>query len=239
MKLDYQNGFGNHFASEAVAGALPQGRNSPQRAAHGLYAELLSGTAFTAPRADNRRSWMYRRLPSAATGAYQPYAQPHWLTGAAGGVAAPPDPMRWHPFAIPDAPTDFVDGLRTVVANGDADAQTGMAALVYGANRSMTQRALVNADGEMLLVPQQGRLRITTELGRARSQPRRDRAAAARPGFQGRVARRPFTRLRRRKLRRAVAPARTRPHRQQRPGQCARLSGAGGGVRERGRRLRD
>ncbi len=159
------SGFGNHFASEAVPGALPLGRNSPQRVAHGLYAELLSGSAFTAPRADNRRSWLYRRQPSVVTGGYQAYEQPLWTSGAAGGVATPPDPLRWLPFPLPDSPTDFVDGLRTVAACGDVDAQTGIGALVYTANRSMGQRALVNADGEMLLVPQQGRLIVTTELG--------------------------------------------------------------------------
>ncbi|MFO1223529.1 MAG: homogentisate 1,2-dioxygenase [Burkholderiaceae bacterium] len=165
-ELRYQNGFGNEFASEAVAGALPQGRNSPQRAPHGLYAELLSGTAFTAPRAANRRTWMYRRQPSALSGAYEPYPQPLWTSGAAGGVDSPPDPLRWNPFAIPDAPLDLIDGIRTVAANGDVQAQTGLGALVYTANRSMSKRAFVNADGEMLFVPQQGRLRITTELGR-------------------------------------------------------------------------
>ena len=164
--LRYQSGYGNEFATEAVAGALPVGRNSPQRAPHALYTELMSGTAFTAPRADNRRTWMYRRQPSVVAGGYTPYAQPLWTTGAAGGVAVPPDPFRWHPFAIPDgASIDFVDGLRTLAANGDAEAQTGMAALVYVANKSMAQRALVNADGEMLLVPQQGRIVLTTELG--------------------------------------------------------------------------
>ncbi|WP_341904502.1 homogentisate 1,2-dioxygenase [Polaromonas sp. YR568] len=163
--IPYLSGFGNEFASEAVAGALPQGRNSPQRAPHGLYAELLSGTAFTAPRADNRRTWMYRRQPSVVAGAYKAYAQPLWTTGAAGGVATPPEPLRWHPLAVPEQPFDFVDGLRTLAANGDADMQTGMAALVYLANQSMTRRALVNSDGEMLLVPQQGRLVLNTELG--------------------------------------------------------------------------
>ena len=88
--LRYQSGFGNEFASEAVAGALPEGRNSPQRAPHDLYAELISGTAFTAPRAENRRTWLYRRQPSVVAGGYQPYAQPQWTTGAAGGVAVPP-----------------------------------------------------------------------------------------------------------------------------------------------------
>ena len=171
MTLRYQSGFGNQFASEAVPGALPQGRNGPQRVAHGLYAELISGTAFTAPRADNRRSWLYRRQPSVVTGGYEPCELPLWTTGAAGGVAVPPDPLRWNPFPLVDAPTDFVDGLRTVAANGDADAQVGLAVLVYTANRSMQRRALVNADGEMLLVPQQGRLLITTELGLLEVQP--------------------------------------------------------------------
>ncbi len=164
MNAEHLAGFGNQFQSEAVAGALPIGRNSPQQAPLGLYAELLSGSAFTAPRADNRRTWLYRRQPSVMAGAYQPLAQPFWKTGAAEGEHAPPDPMRWHPSAIPEEPLDFVDGLRTVVVNGDADAQTGMAAHLVLANRSM-QRAFINADGEMLVVPQQGALTITTELG--------------------------------------------------------------------------
>ena len=167
-----QGGFGNHFASEAVAGALPVGRNSPQRAPLGLYAELLSGTAFTAPRADNRRTWMYRRQPSVVSGAYAPYEQPRWV-GAADGVAVPPDPLRWHPFPLPvdGSAVDFVDGLATVCANGDADAQLGITVLVYLANASMQRRALVDADGELLIVPQQGRLVVTTELGMLEAAP--------------------------------------------------------------------
>lgn len=166
--LRYQSGFGNQFASEAVPGVLPLGRNSPQKAAHGLYAELLSGSAFTAPRAENRRTWMYRRQPSVVVGGYAPYAQPWWKSGAAEGVSAPPDPLRWAPTPVPEAeaqPLDFVDGLRSIVVNGDVDTQVGMAAHIVFINRSMTQRAFVNADGEMLLVPQQGTLAITTELG--------------------------------------------------------------------------
>lgn len=171
-ELTYQSGFGNEHASEAVPGSLPLGRNSPQKVAHGLYAELLSGTAFTAPRAENLRTWMYRRQPSVVVGAYQPLAQPWLKTGAREGAAAvPPDPLRWAPLALPaaadeaDAAQDFIEGLRTYAVNGDPDAQTGMAAHVYLANRSMERRAFVNADGELLIVPQQGRLRITTELG--------------------------------------------------------------------------
>jgi homogentisate 1,2-dioxygenase len=161
----YQTGFGNEFASEAVAGALPQGRNSPQKVTHGLYAELFSGTAFTAPRHANRRTWLYRRQPSVVAGAYQALPQPWLKTGARDGVAAPPDPLRWHPVPIPAEPLDFIDGLRTIVVNGDADAQGGMAAHLYLANRSMDKRAFVNADGELLVVPQQGRITLTTELG--------------------------------------------------------------------------
>ena len=161
----YQSGFGNEFASEAVEGTLPQGRNSPQKVERGLYAELLSGTAFTAPRADNRRTWLYRRRPSVLCGAYQPLPHPALKTGAKDGVAAPPNPLRWHPIAIPETPIDFIEGLRTIAVNGDAEAQTGMAAHLYLANRSMQDKSFVNADGEMLVVPQQGTLTITTELG--------------------------------------------------------------------------
>jgi homogentisate 1,2-dioxygenase len=169
--LRYQCGFGNEFATEAVPGALPQGRNSPQRAPMALYAELISGTAFTAPRAANRRTWLYRRQPSVVSGAYQPYAQARWLTGAPREALIPPEPLRWHPFDLPSEPQDFVDGIRTVAANGDAEAQFGIAAHVYLANRSMERRALVNADGELLIVPQQGRLRLTTEMGVLEVQP--------------------------------------------------------------------
>jgi homogentisate 1,2-dioxygenase len=163
--LLYQTGFGNEFATEAVPGALPQGRNSPQRAPYQLYAELISGTAFTAPRAENRRTWVYRRQPSVVAGAFQPCEQTGWLSGAQPGAVLPPEPLRWNPFDIPADAGDFVDGMRTVAANGNVEAQTGVAAHVYLCNRSMDRRALVNADGEMLLVPQQGRLAIRTELG--------------------------------------------------------------------------
>ena len=165
LNVRYQSGFGNEFASEAVSGALPQGRNSPQRAPHDLYTELLSGTAFTAPRCENRRTWLYRRQPSVVAGHFAAYPQLLWTTGAAGGQAVPPNPLRWRPFQISTEPLDFVDGMHTLVANGCADSQTGMACHVYLASRSMQQRALLNADGEMLLVPQQGRLVVTTELG--------------------------------------------------------------------------
>jgi homogentisate 1,2-dioxygenase len=161
-------GFGNHFESEALDGALPVGRNNPQRPPHGLFAELLSGTAFTAPRDQNRRTWMYRRRPSVVAGPSRPYPQPWLRCGAAQGVSAPPDPQRWHPPELPTAggpPVDFLDGLRTMVVNGDPALHTGVAVHVYRANASMGDRAFSCADGELLIVPQEGGLAIRTELG--------------------------------------------------------------------------
>ena len=165
--LHYLTGFGNQHSSEAVPGALPIGRNSPQRAPHGLYAELLSGSAFTAPRAQNQRTWLYRRRPSVVVGGYAPLAHAGWLSGAAQGTAAPPDPLRWGPTPMPahGESSDFIDGLLTYAVNGEPGVQ-GMGALAYVATRPMGRRALVNSDAEMLLVPQQGRLLVTTELGR-------------------------------------------------------------------------
>jgi len=161
----YQRGFGNEYATEAVPGSLPQGRNSPQRAPFDLYPELISGTAFTAPRHENRRTWVYRRQPSVVAGRYKAYTQTLWKTGADREIALPPEPMRWGPIPLDNAEVDFIDGMRTLAANGDADAQAGLAAHVYVASKSMNRRAFVNADGEMLFVPQQGRLEITTEMG--------------------------------------------------------------------------
>jgi homogentisate 1,2-dioxygenase len=163
--LAYQTGFGNQFATEARAGALPLGRNSPQRPPLGLYAEQISGTAFTAPRSDNRRSWTYRTRPSVV---HRPYARVdngRIRSAPFNEVEATPSQLRWSPFPIPERPTDFVEGIITVGGNGDTSQQIGMAAHIYAANRSMTDRYFYNADGEMLLVPQLGRLRLITELG--------------------------------------------------------------------------
>ncbi len=166
QQIRYQTGFGNEYASEAIEGALPQGRNNPQRAPFDLYPELVSGTAFTAPRHENRRSWLYRRQPSVVAGRYRAYAQPLWSTGAGLPPPLPPEPLRWGPLPLDAVDADFIDGMATVAANGDEQAQTGMGALIYRANRSMTRRVFVDADGELLIVPQQGRLAITTEFGR-------------------------------------------------------------------------
>ena len=162
--MDYLSGFGNHFATEALDGTLPIGRNSPQRVAHGLYAEQFSGTAFTAPRATNRRSWLYRIRPAAMHGRFEPVAHAT-LTSAFGQAPASPNQLRWDPWPLPEAPTDFVDGLVTLAGNGDCDQQAGCGIHVYAANRPMRGRYFYDADGELLIVPQQGRLVIATEQG--------------------------------------------------------------------------
>jgi homogentisate 1,2-dioxygenase len=165
-ELPYQCGLGNRFASEAVAGALPVGRNSPQRPPRGLYAEVLSGTAFTAPRADNRSTWLYKLRPSAMHGPYWRIAEGALRSGPFNEAETPPNRLRWNPFPIPEAPTDFIDGLFTIAGSGDPAAQAGLAVHVYRANRSMSARYFWNADAEMMLVPQQGALVLFTELGK-------------------------------------------------------------------------
>jgi homogentisate 1,2-dioxygenase len=166
----YQSGFGNTFATEALPGALPVGRNSPQRCPYGLYAEQLSGTAFTAPRADNRRTWLYRIRPAAM---HEPFERMdnHRIVSDFASVPAPPDQLRWNPLPMPTAPTDFVDGLITMAGHGEPHAQSGAAVHLYAANRSMGNRVFYDADGELLIVPQQGRQRFVSELGVIDAQP--------------------------------------------------------------------
>jgi homogentisate 1,2-dioxygenase len=160
----YQSGFGSEHSTEALEGALPIGRNSPQRPPYGLYAEQLSGTAFTVPRHANRRTWLYRIRPALLHGAFEPFAEPRVVTAPI-ETNTPPNPMRWDPFPFPDAPTDFVDGLATIACNGNAAAQFGIGIHIYAVNRSMRERWFYDADGELLVVPQTGDLRIATELG--------------------------------------------------------------------------
>lgn len=167
----YMPGFGNHFSTEAVAGALPVGRNSPQKTPLGLYAEQLSGTAFTAPRTENRRSWLYRLRPSAQHPAYQSMDGGLVRSGPFDEVPPNPNRMRWNPLPVPEAPTDWVEGLVTYAGNGDADADAGVGIHLYAANRSMTDRVFYSADGELLIVPQQGAHRFVTEFGVLEAQP--------------------------------------------------------------------
>lgn len=171
LELHYQTGFGNEFATEAMAGALPEGQNSPQQPAFGLYAELVSGTPFTAPRSQNRRTWMYRIRPAAA---HEPFAEvdPGLMrSGPFDEVPAPPTQLRWDPLPIPGRHTDFVDGIVTLGGNGDPSVQSGVAIHWYAANAPMQDRFFYNADGELVLIPQQGRVRVFTELGIVEARP--------------------------------------------------------------------
>ncbi len=162
----YMSGFGNQFETEALPGALPLGRNSPQRCAYGLYAEQISGSSFTAPRASNRRSWLYRVRPTVGHwGRFRKADAGLWRTAPCAEVEVPPAPMRWNPIEIPSEELSFPRSVRTIAAAGDADARAGMAAHVYLTTRSMRDECFYNADGEMLFVPQHGSLRLRTEFG--------------------------------------------------------------------------
>ena len=168
----YLAGFGNQFETEALAGALPVGRNSPQRCAYGLYAEQLSGSPFTAPRARNERSWLYRIRPTLAHwGRFRRAPAGLWQTAPGAAADLPIAPLRWDPIAIPQQPLAFPDAMRTMTTTGDAAAQNGMAAHVYVITRSMQDEYFWNADGEMLFVPQQGGLRFCTEFGIIEAEP--------------------------------------------------------------------
>jgi len=163
--MNYLTGFGNEHETEALPGALPVGQFSPQQVAHGLYAEQFNSTAFTAPRAHNRRNWFYRIRPSVVQGEFLPYAQPAIETAPLQQGQADPNVQRWDPLPLPEAATDFVDGLTTIAVNGDANAQQGMGIHLYACNRSMEQRYFYCADGELLFIPQLGALRLRTECG--------------------------------------------------------------------------
>ena len=175
QKLAYQRGFGNTFSSEAVKGALPVGQNSPQRAPRGLYAEGVSGSAFTAPRAENLNAWLYKLRPSAMHGPYAPIADGKTAgllrSGPFDEAKTPPNRLRWNPLPIPARPTDFIDGLVTMAGSGDPAAHSGIGVHVYCANRSMTDRYFHDADGEMMIIPQQGGLLIFSELGKIQAEP--------------------------------------------------------------------
>ncbi len=160
----YMSGFGNHHSTEAIEGVLPQGQNSPQRVARGLYAEKFTSTAFTAPREKNARSWFYRIRPSVVQGSFAQLANTRWLSGPASGPTTP-NQLRWDPLPVPVDPTDFLDGLVTVAVNGDVRAQVGIAIHLYVANKSMQGRYCYNADGEMMIVPELGSLTVHTECG--------------------------------------------------------------------------
>jgi homogentisate 1,2-dioxygenase len=167
--LQYQAGFANHFTTEALAGALPA-HNSPQRCPYDLYAEQISGTSFTAPRAVNRRSWLYRIRPGVTHGPFEQLDDGHISSDFQASVTSP-NQLRWDPLPLPDEATDFISGLVTYAGNGDPATQSGCAIHLYGATCSMTDRAFYDADGELLLVPHHGRLLLVTEFGRLLVEP--------------------------------------------------------------------
>jgi homogentisate 1,2-dioxygenase len=163
--LKYQSGFCNQFETEAVPGALPEGQNSPQRPPLGLYTEQFSGTAFTAPRSVNRRTWTYRIRPSVTHRPFQQIANGMIRSGPFDEVVTTPNQLRWDPLPMPPEPTDFIDGMVTLAGNGDPALHTGAGIHLYAVNRSMAERFFYSADGEMLIVPQAGNLQFHTELG--------------------------------------------------------------------------
>jgi len=165
MTSGYMTGFGGHLATEAVPGALPQGRNSPQRPPFGLYAEQLSGSSFTMTRHENRRSWLYRMRPTADHRPFVAYERASLF--ARGPLKAPlaPNRLRWGPPEDLPGDKDFVDGMVTMLVNRSPEDLEGVAIHLYRASRSMAGRVFVDADGELVIIPQSGTLRIATELG--------------------------------------------------------------------------
>ena len=162
----YMPGFGNDFETEALPGALPQGQNSPQKCNYGLYAEQLSGTAFTAPRGQNERTWCYRIRPSVHhTGRFAPIEITYWKTAPHinDGIVSLGQ-YRWDPIPVPNQDLTWITGMRTITTAGDVNIQVGMASHVYLVTQSMVDEYFFSADSELLVVPQEGRLRFCTEL---------------------------------------------------------------------------
>ncbi|MBX7172291.1 MAG: homogentisate 1,2-dioxygenase [Pyrinomonadaceae bacterium] len=164
ITFKYQSGFGNEFATESIAGALPDGMNSPQKPAFGLYAEQFSGTSFTTPRVWNKRSWFYRLRPSVL---HKPFCQIEnglFRSAPFDEIVATPNQLRWDALEFPKDEKDFITGMTTIAGSGDGS-MTGIAIHIYACNKSMTERFFYNSDGEMLVVPEEGRLQIHTEAG--------------------------------------------------------------------------
>ncbi|KAF9460311.1 homogentisate 1,2-dioxygenase [Collybia nuda] len=173
----YQVGFGVRFASEALPGTLPQGQNSPQKNKYDLYTEGITGSSFVAPRAEMLSTWLYRIRPSVAHQGFTPLPgnpdlESHFFPTNP-KVHVSPTQLAWHPFDIPsgDAKVDFIDGLKTIAGNGDPALREGLAIHMYLANASMDKKAFVNSDGDMLILPQQGRLDVQTEFGKLMVRP--------------------------------------------------------------------
>ena len=163
--LAYLQGFNNYFESEALKNTLIKGRNSPQKVPHGLYAEQISGSSFAAPRAENLSSWLYRIRPSVKHSEFRMIQQEHFCSGPFDPTFTPPTQMRWDPIPYPKKPCHFIEGMITWLGNGSPDTHTGAAIHLYHANSSMQNEYFYNSDGELLIVPQEGKLRFITEFG--------------------------------------------------------------------------
>jgi len=168
--LRYQTGFGNHLASEAVPGTLPPRGNTPKEVPHGLFVEQINGTGFTVERSQNLRTWLYRLRPAIHAGPFSPMAAPGGFTGRFGDAVPTPEPMRFRPTPLPTGDVDFLDGLHTFAGAGDPALRQGLAIHLFAANRDMS-RVLANIDGDLLIAPEQGALRLQTELGLLEARP--------------------------------------------------------------------
>lgn len=164
--ISYLKGFGNEHESEALSGALPTEQNNPQKVPYGLYAEQISGTSFTTPRAVNLKTWLYRIQPSVCQGLFEKISHPT-IVGNLSKMNNDPNPQRLKPLEMGSVKTgtDFIDGLITMAGQGNPAKKNGLAVYLYGANSSMKEKSFCSADGDMLIVPQEGALRIQTECG--------------------------------------------------------------------------
>jgi homogentisate 1,2-dioxygenase len=169
--LEYMPGFGNHHSTESLPGALPKGCNNPQKCPYNLYAECLSGTAFTCPRTTNQRSWLYRTRPMCT---HKPFddSEQGLVRAKFQDEHVTPNQMRWLPMAPAEDGTDFVQGMRTMAGAGDPSTRSGLGIHMYTANTSMVDKCMYNSDGDFLIVPQNGTLHVTTELGKMDVAPR-------------------------------------------------------------------
>ena len=166
--MNYLHGFANHFESEALAGALPKAQNSPQHAPLGLYAEQINGSAFTSPRHQNLKTWMYKIKPSVIQGKFQEVGHGTWLSDThKGKVIKTPEALRFHPYpeATPAKKINFIDSFYTYAINGAPELRTGAAIHLFAFNQSMMNEFFYNADAEMMIVPESGSFLVHTELG--------------------------------------------------------------------------
>jgi homogentisate 1,2-dioxygenase len=168
--FEYLCGFGAAHGSEALKGALPEAQNSPRLPPYGLVAEQLNGTSFTVPRAENRRVWLYRVRPSLVQDDAEPMAHPSFNLDY---LDQPPaaSPVGWTPRVLPEGGIDFVDGLTTRAGAGDPADARGLALHTFVASSDMGARAMVDADGDLMILPDTGILRLRTELGWLRVEP--------------------------------------------------------------------